>query len=824
MSTLHPSDWPGSASSPITLLARRERHPTARVPTPLTPLVGRQREIAVVRELLRQPEVRLVTLTGPGGIGKTRLAVHVAAELADSFADGAAFVDLAAISDPDLVLPTVAQALGLREAANLSPGAQLASYLGEQRLLLVLDNLEHVAEVAPRLATLLAACRGLKLLTTSRLVLRLSGEHAFPGPPLTLPDRVDGSRRWPPLAELAKTEAVALFVQRARAADPSFGLTEANAPTVADVCARLDGLPLAIELAAVRTRLLSPEALLARLSDRLRLLTGGARDAPERLRAMRDAIAWSHDLLSPAERTLFRRLAVFAGGFTLDAAEGVVGAAGELGLDVLDGIGVLIDQSLLRRKESADSGGYPEPRFAMLETVREYGLERLAASGEAAATRDAHAAFCLALAEPPDPTRSAGAQDEHWLRRLDAEHDNFRAALAWLAGVDAGERLLRLATALTWFWYRHGHLREGAEWLDRALAACPPGSEDAAPALWLRALGEAGTLAWELGDYPRAVDWLEAGLALARADGDRAESGRALLNLGVAAEKQGNDDRAAAHYAEALALFREAGDRAGAAIALINLGDTAYRQGDDARSAALSDEALTLSRELGDRLYTALALGNLGQLALERGDTAEARARFAEALALSSQMGDGWGIADALAGLAGAAALAGQPARAARWLGAAQAHCDAIGTPSVPHHRQFARAMAAAQTRLSVPAFSAAWATGHALSLEQAAAEATDPAYWGELGGEQEKPSQEATAAARSTSTAGLTERELAVLRLLVAGRTDREIAEVLFISRRTAQGHVAGIFAKLGVRTRTAAATAALAAGIVAADHPSQA
>lgn len=486
--------------------------PAAKLPVPLSSLVGRRQELTDLRGLIVRRRVRLLTLTGAGGAGKTRLAVEAARDVAATFADGVAFVDLSSLTDHALVLPTIAQALGLRELPDLPAADTIAAALADRTLLLVLDNLERVTGAAPDLAALLGACPGLTMLVTSRVVLRVSGEHAFPVSPLPYPDPGDvlAGRPWSAAAE--PPGAVALFVERARAADPGFALSAENAASVAAICARLDGLPLAIELAAVWAWLLSPSDLLVRLNERLLLLTNGVRDAPQRQRALRDAIAWSDDLLRPDEQAMFRRLSVFTGGFDLRAAGTVLGHEGEPGLDLLEGIGSLLDHSLLRRIERSGE----DHRFGMLETIREFGLDRLAESGEAPATHDAHADFCLALAARPDPTRSAGAQDEQWLRRLEREHDNLRAALAWLAESGDGERLLRLTSALAWPWNRRGHLREGDAWLDRALglAAAPRGDRIAAE-VRLEALWEAGTLAWEVGDLPRSLARFEAARALA---------------------------------------------------------------------------------------------------------------------------------------------------------------------------------------------------------------------------------------------------------------------------------------------------------------------
>jgi predicted ATPase/DNA-binding CsgD family transcriptional regulator len=685
-------------------------------------------------------------------------------------------------------------------------------------MLLLLDNFEHVAPAATVVSELLATCPSLTVLATGRERLHLSGEHEYPVPPLTVPDR----ERLPAAEDLIRYEAVALFVERARAAKPDFRLTEENAEAVVEICARLDGLPLAIELAAARVKLLPPQALLTRLQQGSGLLRGGGLDLPARQRTLRSTLQWSHDLLDEHEQRMFRQLSVFAGGCTLHAAEAVSGATGDLPAEALELVASLVDKNLLRQVEL--TGG--EPRLFMLETIREYALERLAESGEEDAVRRAHANYYLALAEEAAPKLTT-AEQMTWLDLLEKEHNNLRAALRWSLNLAEAGTALRLGGALWRFWYVRGHSNEGRRWLEEALSLNTRGAEP----LRARALNGAGHLAWAEGDHDRAKALREESLALSRQAGEKREIADALNGLGFVIRRRGDYEAARDMHEEALALYKELDDQWGIARSIDLSGRSAAFQGDHAVALPRLEEALGMWREIGDREGIAESTAVMGMVALGRGDYSTARLRLEEARQIMSSLGDRrgvgkmnsalgdavlnqgdrdaayslyeealkdlkdledkWWIAWCLEGMADVAAAQKQPERAARLFGAAAALREVIGAPRPPAFRSYhERSLAAVRDRLGEENFAAAWEEGWAMTTQQA----IDYAL-------KERPN------ALSPPADGiLSPRELEVLRLVADGLTDGQIAEKLYISPRTVGNHLRSIYKKLGVPSRAAA------------------
>ena len=637
--------------------AAKPRRPGAlRVPPdlrlPSTPFVGRERELAQICSLLARPDVRLLTLTGSPGAGKTRLALRAAAALAAGYRDGAVVVTLGPLSGPGLVMPAIRQSLGLEERSQELPLETVAAHCRVRQLLLVLDNFEHVLAAGDETAGLLPRCPGLQLLVTSRSHLRLRSEHELHVPPLRLPTADEELAREP--SALLEVPSVRLFLDRVEAVAPDFRLTSRNAAAVAAICRRLDGLPLALELAAPWIKLLSPAGLLALLDRRLDLLVDGPHDLPERQRTMRATLRWSCELLEPEPRALLRRLSVFAGSAPLDALDRVCEAAGGLG-GVLRRLATLADSSLMRRLPAEGT----EPRVTMLESVREYAYELLAAAGELEATAQAHLDYYVDLAgrargEIKGPRQAA------WLERLRREHDNVRAALGWAAERGQAERGLRLAAALSSFWDFAGHRREGLSWLEGMLAA----GGDVEPGVRAEALHVAASLAWRVGSGDLAVAHQRESLELFRELGNIRAVANALRGLGIALNRQGSYAESLTLFEEAVALLRELDDAELLPSALLNLGVGLTRFGDRRRATAMYEEALARYRDMGNALSTAHCLVNLANRAKADGSLALAQARYEEAAQIARTLDSPFHLGTALVGLGDMARIRDDPAAA----------------------------------------------------------------------------------------------------------------------------------------------------------------
>lgn len=755
---------------PPTPSQSRNTHAPFRLPIPPTPLLGRESEVARLRALLRQEAVRLVTITGPPGVGKTHLALAAAADLSGDFTNGVWFIRLASVSDPALVLATIAHTLGLQQTGNLPVMDLLRANLYAQQMLLLLDNCEQVVEAAPQLADLLATSPRLRVLVTSRKVLHVRGEYEMPIAPLALPPFGPDPEQVPSLEQVRQSPAAALFLQRAQAVRPDFALNSQTAGVVAEICARLDGLPLAIELAAARVKLLPPAELLQRLERQLPVLTGGARDQPVHQQTLRATLAWSEGLLQPEERRLFRRLAVFVGSWTLEAAEAVCAApagATPLGMNVMDGLEALLDQSLVQHSPVGDGKG----RFRLLYVVREYALERLEegepAGAEAEALSQAHLCYYLDLMERQE-LAVYGRGVASWVNRLMQEYDNFRGALDWARKRGMVELGLRLASALATFWDLKGYHAEGRDWLEGLLALADEGGNTSAVSELTRAkaLLGVGMFARRAGNYEQARIALETCLALVRGRRPDWIAGLALGHLGHIARRQGDLEKATAYIKEGLALLQESGEPV-AGVFLSDLGQIRLVQGDLDQAGAYFEESLALARRIGADFWAGFPLAGLAQLALARGDLERAAAYFERSLKLTRRVGSDFWTGHVLAGLAriarqrgdlaGAtrlareqlaawrrlgvptylagclegiglvAAAAGQGMDAARLLGAAAAWRERVGEAQTEEWRaEIEQAIVSVQATLSTEEWAAAFEGGRALTLEEAISEALD--------------------------------------------------------------------------------------------------
>ena len=705
------------------------------LPRPSTPLIGREQAVAEAAALLVRPNVRLLSLTGAGGAGKTRLAIAVADRVADEFTGGMQFVGLASITHPDLVATAIAKALDIQQVPDNTVPELIADHLqASGPFLLLLDNFEQLLPAATLVAAILRACPSIKVLVTSRACLHIYGEQEFP------------------LAPLQEDSAVDLFSQRAISVRPNFAITPENAPAIREICARLDGLPLAIELAAVRTKVLSPRAILDRLQSRLQLLTGGALDLPERQQTLRRTIDWSHELLNEVEQKLFRRLSVFSGGATLEAGEAVCNTDLDLGIELFEGLASLVDKNLVQRID----GGIAEPRFAMLETIREYALERLAASGEESAVRRAHAAYCLVLAEEGNPELSPENRTA-WLARCDVEIDNFRSALDWLFENRELDWAVRLTMALFRFWDMREHLIEGRTRLEAMLRLAGDGhtKERARIGHFLGALTTAqgdflaaqryldqslslyqeiddqwgiatslnalGIPARDRGDYAVAEEYFARSLACWRALSDPLSIARCLHNLANVTKARGDYSRAQAALQEATAVFAGLGDRSGAAWSINQQGDIAREQGELAAARKFYERALSVFRESGDRWGAARSLTDLGYIYCEQGDYSAAHAAYREALETFAELSHRRGMARTFEGSACLAAAQGHSVRALKLAGAA-AHVRRLISAPLPHAEQlkFDQHLSRSWEAIGESDGKEAWAAGSAMKLEEA--------------------------------------------------------------------------------------------------------
>lgn len=757
------------------------------LPAPLTSFVGREREMLAVRRSLSM--TRLMTLTGAGGAGKTRLALEAARNLVGAYQDGVWLAELAPHSDPALAPRAVMTTLGVREQPDKSLTQTLCDYLASRQALLVLDNCEHMVDAAAGLAKdLLLACPRLRMLATSREPLGVPGETIWPVPPLSLPEpetdfTVNG---------LMRCEAGRLFVERARSRLPAFELTPKNAPAVARICRKLDGIPLAIELSTARMGTLAVEQVAERLEDSLGLLTGGDRTVEPRHRTLRATLDWSYGLLSGPEKALFRRLSVFAGGFTLEAAE-AVGAGGIEQGEVLDPLSRLVDKSIVAVEATGEDG----LRYGMLEPARQYGRERLAESGEADAVRRRHASWCFRLAQKIEPWLREGWQ-ETWLVRLERECGNLRAALDWALENGETHLVLWFGGALAEFWYMSGDLSESRRWLEAALA----GDDEATPAR-VKALVRAGWISWEQGDYERSVALSEESLALSRELGYDEDAVAALSSLGWATLLGGALERASALSEEAVALGRAIGDTGGVARALLVPGLAAVVRGEHAQATMLHRESLAMAREAGDGIAMALSLGMGVFASLGRGDNRQAKALLAEGIAVSPTPRVMVVTAFHLHASAALAGSLGQPARSARLWGAAEALREHIGAALSPvERRTYEPYMTASRASLGEEAWEEAWAEGREMTVEEAVdhALARETPAW--------QPRHHSPEPAPAGAPEALTYRELEIALLVAGERTNRQIAEELSISGHTVAAHVRSVLKKLKLRSRTQVAS----------------
>jgi predicted ATPase/DNA-binding CsgD family transcriptional regulator len=778
---------------------------------------GRQNDLAALSAMLADPAVRLVTITGPSGVGKSRIAAQLYVDSRELFPDGVVFVSLSSVRDPELVLNLLAKALELREDRDTPVLDRLQERLDGKRMLLVLDGFEHVLSASRAITELLTRASGPVVLVTSRAPLRITAEHEYLLAPLKLPP-ADGDRS---PETLMQNTAVALFVDRARAVRNTFELTSENAEAVAEVCRRLDGLPLAIELAAARTKILSPQALLSRLSNRLQLLTGGPRDVPARLQTMRDAIAWSYDLLAPEHKAVFRHISVFSGGFNLDEASAIEGfsdegdpfAPGDGGdpLELFDAIASLVDSSMVLADRSSES----EARFIILETMREYGLEQLEEAGEAEIYRRRHAFAFLRLAEMTDQY-IWGPEAYRWVHRLDQENGNLRSAMEWAIANDP-KLALRLAGKLWWYWQTRGYLTEGRSWLRRSLEAAPYEPSDDR----LQALFGGGFLAGMQGDPLAAEPYLEQCRRVVAESEEAGREGQVEFLESFVLGSRGDHEAAVASARSALEQMTSTGAEARIPFAHNRLGIELAAIGQHEESEAHFRAALERWQVRGNEWGVVTALINLAIAARNKGDYAQAVTDLVNCLEPAHRQGDPWGEAETRLTLAGLAAILGDNIAATRFHASAEKIRKTIGLSLQEYIDPALLDGDKLQERLADPAYAAAWAEGQVATMDQLmtwAQELQELARSGRRAAPQPSPAPKPMpAASRFPVSQGiLSPRELEVLRLMAEGLSSREIGERLFISPRTATTHVANIFAKLDVDSRASAVTAGFRLGLI--------